>query len=183
MKFEDNIFLIGFMGAGKSTVAKELERKLGVKRVEMDQRIVDGCRMTIPDIFDKYGETYFRNLESNCLIELQHEKPCIVSCGGGVVTRDENVRYMKESGRIVLLTATPATILERVKDNDDRPLLRGNMNVEYIGGLMGKRREKYFAAADIVVATDGKTVGGICGEIVQGLEKIGDRVKRHESID
>lgn len=169
MDFDYNIFLIGFMGAGKSTVAKELERRLGAKRIEMDQRIADGRGMSIPDIFDKYGETYFRNLESNCLIELQHEKPCIVSCGGGVVTRDDNIDLMKASGRIVLLTATPATILERVKDNDDRPLLRGNMNVEYIGRLMEQRREKYFAAADIVVETDGKAVGEICGEIVGKL--------------
>ena len=77
----------------------------------MDQLIVEKQGMSISEIFDEYGETYFRNLESNCLIELQHERQCIVSCGGGVVMRDDNADNMKANGRVVLLTADPATIL------------------------------------------------------------------------
>ena len=65
-----NIFLIGFMGVGKSTIAKALQKKLGADVTEMDQMIADGQNMSIPEIFEKYGEFYFRNLESNCLIEL-----------------------------------------------------------------------------------------------------------------
>ena len=75
--------------------------------VEMDQLIVEQRGMAITDIFEEYGETYFRNLESNVLIELQKRKQTIVSCGGGVVMREENTDHMKKNGRVVLLTAKP----------------------------------------------------------------------------
>lgn len=167
--FDYNIFLIGFMGAGKSSVAKEIKNQLEMDYVETDQMIVEGQGMSINAIFAKYGEPYFRNLESNILIELQKKKQTVVSCGGGVAMREENVQHMKKSGRVVLLTAKPETIYERVKDNTDRPLLNGNMNVAYISELMEKRRPRYEAAADVVVATDGKDVTQICAEIIGKL--------------
>ena len=80
--------------------------------------------------------------------------------------KEENVRLMKESGKIVLLTAEPGTIYERVKDSTERPVLNGNMNVGYIEELMEKRRPKYEAAADVTIATDGKTSEEICEEIL-----------------
>ena len=167
--FNYNIVLIGFMGAGKSTIAGELKDKLEMDRVEMDQMIVENRGMSISEIFDEFGEAYFRNLESNTLIELQKRKQTIVSCGGGVVMREENADHMKKNGRVVLLTAKPETIYERVKDSDERPILNGNMNVEYISGLMEKRKERYEAVADVTVATDGKNVTQICEEIIAKL--------------
>lgn len=95
----------------------------------------------------------------------------VVSCGGGAVLREENVALMKSCGKIVLLTATPEAIFDRVKDSIDRPVLNGNMNVEYIAELMEKRRPKYEAAADLVISTDMKNVREICEEILQELEK------------
>ena len=163
------IFLIGFMGAGKSTIAGELKDKLEMDRVEMDQMIVEKQGMSISEIFDEYGEAYFRNLESNTLIELQKRKQTIVSCGGGVVMREENTDHMKKNGRVVLLTAKPETIYERVKDSDERPILNDHMNVEFISSLMDKRKERYEAVADITVATDGKNVTQICEEIISKL--------------
>ncbi len=167
--FDYNIFLIGFMGAGKSTIAGELREKLEMDRVEMDDMIVQKQGMSISEIFDEYGETYFRNLESNTLIELQKRKQTIVSCGGGVVMREENADHMKKNGRIVLLTARPETVLERVKDSDERPILNNNMNVEFIAGLMEKRQEKYLNAADVIIETDGKTISQICEDIIAKL--------------
>lgn len=167
--FDYNIFLIGFMGAGKSTVAAELQEKMEMERVEMDQMIVEEQGMPISEIFDTYGEAYFRDLESNTLIALQKQKQVIVSCGGGVVMRDENLEHMKKNGRIVLLTAEPETIFERVKDSNERPILNDNMNVEFIRGLLEKRKPRYEAAADITVATDGKDAAEICGEIISKL--------------
>lgn len=167
--FDYNIFLIGFMGAGKSTIAGELKDKLEMNRVEMDQMIVERQGMPISEIFDEYGEDYFRNLESNALIELQKSKQTIVSCGGGIVMREANAGYMKKNGRVVLLTAKPETVYERVKDSDERPILNNNMNVEFIEGLMSKRRKHYEAVADITVATDGKNETQICEEIIAKL--------------
>ena len=79
---------------------------------------------------------------------------------------------MKESGKIVLLTATPQTIYERIKDSTDRPVLNGHMNVEYIRELMEKRREKYEAAADLIVATDDRSIEEICKEIIEGVRQL-----------
>ena len=94
----------------------------------------------------------------------------VVSCGGGSVLRDENAALMKENGCIVFLRATPETIYERVKDSTNRPILNGNMNVEYIRELMEKRRPRYEAVADICVDTDGKDVDAISEEILKAVE-------------
>jgi len=170
-----NIFLIGFMGTGKSTIARELEKMLHTECMEMDEMIVKRQGMSIPDIFEQYGEDYFRDAESKLLMDLKKKENVIVSCGGGVVVRPENIGYMKESGTIILLSATPQTVYERVKNNTNRPILNGNMNVEYIAGLMEKRREKYERAADITIITDNKNVEEICKEIIKSLENQEDK--------
>ena len=170
--FSYNIVLIGFMGAGKSTISDYLSTMLDMKLVEMDQEISERQQMSIPDIFAPYGEEYFRNLETDLLRELQTGKNCIISCGGGVALREKNVVEMKKNGRVVLLTASPETIYERVKDSNDRPLLKGNNNVEFIADLMEKRREKYEAAADVVIQTDNKTILQICEELIGKLTEL-----------
>lgn len=167
--FSHNIVLIGFMGAGKSTISEFLSTMFAMKIVEMDQVIAEREEMSIPDIFATYGEEYFRNLETKLLIELQEEKNTIISCGGGVAMRKENVVEMKKNGKVVLLTAQPETILERVKDSDERPLLNGNKNIEFIRELIGKRREKYEEAADVILHTDNKSIMAICEELIEKL--------------
>ena len=161
-----SVFLIGFMGAGKSTIARALQRGLGFPLIEMDERIVKEQGMSINDIFAQYGEDHFRDIESQLIVDIGKEEPSIVSCGGGVVVRPQNTQNMKEIGRIVFLKATPETIYERVKNSTDRPILNGHMNVEYIAELMEKRRALYEAAADITIQTDGKMREQICEEII-----------------
>lgn len=167
--FNYNIVLIGFMGAGKSTVSEYLSTMFAMDVVEMDQVIAEREEMSIPDIFATYGEEYFRNLETNLLKEMQTRTNTVISCGGGAAMREENVIEMKKNGRVVLLTASPKTVYERVKDSNDRPILNGNKNVEYIAELMEKRREKYEAAADVVIQTDGKSVLEICESLILKL--------------
>lgn len=164
---DNNIVLIGFMGAGKSTVSEYLKDTYGMDVVEMDQVIAERVGMSIPDIFEIHGEEYFRNLETGLLKELQSRKNTVISCGGGAALREENVAEMKKNGRVVFLTAAPETVYERVKGSDERPILNGNKNVNYIAKLMEKRRAKYEAAADVLVATDGRDVQSICEEIMK----------------
>ncbi len=173
MKETCNIFLIGFMGCGKSTVAAKLNRMYGMNVVEMDQMIARQQKMSIPEIFKQYGEAYFRDLESNLLKKIQLGFNQVVSCGGGIVLREQNVAEMKKNGRVVLLTAKPETVLKRVRGNDDRPILKGKKNVQDIAELMEKRREKYEMAADIIVVTDDKSIQVICEEIMQKIKEIG----------
>ena len=161
-----NIFLIGFMGAGKSTVARHLQKRLKMNLAEMDERIEKEQGMTIPEIFEKYGESRFRDLESELILTIGKEGNTIVSCGGGVVVRPENIEYMKKNGRVFYLKTSPETVYNRVKDSTNRPILNGNMNVEYIASLMEKRRALYEGAADITITTDGKSVDEITDEII-----------------
>ena len=170
--FDYNIVLIGFMGAGKSTISEFLKTVFAMEVIEMDQIIAERQGMSISDIFETYGEEYFRDLETSLLIEMQSKKNMVISCGGGVPMRERNVVEMKKNGRVVLLTAKPETILNRVKDNHDRPLLEGNKTVPFIADLMEKRREKYQAAADIVIETDGKSELEICEELVKKLRAL-----------
>lgn len=170
--FHYNIVLIGFMGAGKSTISDYLSTMFAMRLIEMDQVIEEREEMSISDIFATYGEEYFRNLETKLLKELQNTNNCVISCGGGAALKEENVKEMKKNGRVVLLTASPRTVYERVKDCDDRPILDGRNNVEVIAEMMEKRREKYEAAADVVIQTDHKTVLQICEELITKLMEL-----------
>lgn len=167
--FDYNFVLIGFMGAGKTTISNALKRIFAIDVVEMDQIIAEREGMPVSEIFETYGEQYFRDAETNLLVELQGRKNVVISCGGGTPLREENVAEMKKNGKVVLLAATPETIFERVKDSHDRPLIENNKNIPFIARLMEQRRPKYEAAADIVIHTDGKSEYEICEEIISKI--------------
>ena len=170
-----HIFLIGFMGTGKSTIARTLSKYMGIQRIEMDEAIAKQELRPITEIFAAEGEAYFRYLETEYLRNLLNKERKVVSCGGGVPMIRENVELMRSCGTIVLLDARAETVFERVKHSTARPILNGNMNVEYIESLMEKRKDAYEAAADICIDTEGKDVGEISREI---MEKLGLRTKK-----
>ena len=176
--FDYNIFLIGFMGAGKSTISDYLKTVFAMDIIEMDQIIAERAGMSISDIFETYGEQYFRDCETNLLIEMQSRTNVVISCGGGTPMRECNVVEMKKNGRVVLLTAKPETILDRVKDSHDRPLIENNKTVPFIADLMSKRREKYEAAADIIIETDGKSELEICEELIHSLRQMDAKAEK-----
>lgn len=163
------------MGTGKSTISEFLKNSFAMEVIEMDQIIAEREGMTISDIFEVYGEQYFRNLETNLLIEMQSKTNVVISCGGGTPMRECNVVEMKKNGRVVLLTAKPETILNRIKDSHDRPLIENNKTVPFIADLMEKRREKYEAAADIIIETDGKDELQICEELILRLRQMDNK--------
>lgn len=167
---KENIFLIGFMGAGKSTIARTLKNSHGMRLVEMDEQIEAQEAMRISEIFQVHGEAYFRRLETELLEGMRQQENTVVSCGGGVPMRQENVDAMRKSGKIVYLSAEAETVYKRVKNSHNRPLLEGNMNVEYIRELLGQRMPKYLAAADVTVATDGRSAEDICQDILAACE-------------
>lgn len=165
MEINKNIFLIGFMGCGKSTMARLLSEKTGAKLIEMDETIEEESGMSINQIFEQYGESHFRDLESLLIQRIVEEGGTVVSCGGGAILRSENVACMKKNGVVVYLSATPQTILKRVQYSTNRPLLNGNMNIEYISGMMEKRLPHYLAAADITIVVDDKSKQEILDEL------------------
>ncbi len=169
MQLKKNIYLIGFMGAGKSSVSRAMAEKYGFRETDTDEMIVSREKMPIPQIFEKKGEAYFRNVETIVLKETAKKRGMVVSCGGGVILKEENRRLMKESGEVILLLAKPKTIYERVKNGKNRPLLNGNMNVEYIEKLLKERTPLYELAKTREIATEGKTPERIAEEIYRTI--------------
>ena len=165
------IFIIGFMGVGKTTVSYYLSQLMNMNEIDIDRYIEKLEDMTVAEIFEKLGEKYFRQCETRTLQKLQDENSAIVSCGGGIVLKEENINIMRSQGKIILLTASPKTIFERVRYSDERPILNNNMNIEFISSLMEKRREKYLSAADIIISTNDKSVKVVCEEIISELAK------------
>lgn len=159
------IYLIGFMGCGKSTISKKLAGQLQLPYIEMDEILVKQFGKPITEVFADEGEEAFRQAETALIRKLGEAGAAVVSCGGGAAMRQENVRYMKEKGVVVLLQASPLTIYDRVKNSTSRPLLNGHMNVKYISDLMAKRAPFYEAAADLTVSVDGKRADQIVAEI------------------
>lgn len=164
---KSTIFLIGFMGTGKSTIAEYFKEHYGREVVEMDEVIEEQEQMAISRIFEEKGEAYFRELETGLLERLQGRENLVVSCGGGVPLRPCNVEIMRKSGKIVFLTARPETVYERVKDSHDRPLLEKNKTPDFIASLMEQRKGRYEEAADFLVETDGRSPKEICEEITE----------------
>ena len=166
MMLKNNVFLIGFMGCGKSTISKMLSEKLGLKMVDSDEYIENEQNMKISDMFKKYGEVDFRKCDTEFLAGLSSSEGYIVACGGGMAVNEKNVSLMKQKGTVIMLTATAETIFERVRRSTHRPLLNGNMNIDYIRKLMNERTPAYTNACDHMISTDNKSPFVIADEII-----------------
>lgn len=174
MRMRD-IILIGFMGAGKTTVGKRLAGSLGCRFVDTDEYIVSKAGMPVSEIFERYGEENFRARETDALRDLLSEEDmAVLSVGGGLPMREENRRYLRELGKTVYLRARTETLVKRLAGDESRPLLRGQDLQERITELLRQRGAVYEAAADIILDTDGKNIGIIVQEIAEiagGSEK------------
>ena len=138
-----NLVLIGFMGTGKSTVSDYFHTQYNMDIIEMDQIIAQREGMSITEIFNRYGEEYFRDLETALLVEMQSHKDVVLSCGGGVPMRERNVKEMKKIGRVILLTADPETILKRLKEDHSRPLQEHRLRAGSHGQPTGQIRSGF----------------------------------------
>ncbi|MFT9600218.1 shikimate kinase [Mesobacillus sp.] len=163
------IYLIGFMGSGKTTVSQELAENLEIAVYDTDREIVKLAGKTINEIFAIDGEEKFRVLES----EVLHSMPladAVVSTGGGIIGSEKNRLLLKEKMNVVFLNADFSTIMERLKDDDTRPLLSQD-NMEAAEKLYNLRLPLYREAANIEVDASGKTVSTIADEIIQRMKK------------
>lgn len=167
--FPYNIALVGFMGTGKSTVGKDLSRKLEMGYMDTDAMIQEKMGMTIKEIFKRYGEAHFRKLEKEVVAEVSEAKNTIILCGGGVVLKQENVENLRKHSKVILLKAQPETLYERIRQDDTRPVLKGQMSLEGIRDLLEKRKEAYNESADMTIQTDDKSVDEISTQIITQL--------------
>jgi shikimate kinase len=138
-----NIIITGFMGTGKTVVAIELARKLGMKFIDMDQLIEERQEMSISDIFVRYGEKYFREQENKLVKELSQKENMVIATGGGTFLNLENTRILNQEGKIICLYANSQTIYNRLKKKNNRPLIKGNNILNKIKHLLEKRKRIY----------------------------------------
>lgn len=148
------IFLIGFMGSGKSTLGAKLARQIGYAYVDMDHLIEDTAGMTVPGIFSEHGEAVFRKWEHDILIELCKRDNIVVSTGGGAPCHHDMMRIMNEHGTTIYIKLTPEALKARlIHSKTDRPLIKGKTEPELfhlITSMLGDREKYYLQATHTV---------------------------------
>ncbi len=137
------IFIVGLMGSGKTSVGKILAKKVGRNFFDTDQEIIKNEKLDISQIFNKYGEDYFRELEHTILKKIISNEGSIVSTGGGIVLKKENIDIMKDNGIIIFLNIDVETQIARIKNKKNRPLLK-NSNLEDDLKNMKNDRDKIY---------------------------------------
>lgn len=165
------VFLVGFMGAGKTSVARKLARMAGVASVDMDTYIERCEHKRVKDIFAEVGEDGFRAIETQTLYELGMKKdPMVVSCGGGVVLRPENRKALSELGLVVYLSVTAAEAASRISDVSSRPLFGDLQNAQRV---IDERLPLYEEVADVTIDTVGRGSSSIAHEVFDILKDKG----------
>ncbi len=164
------VFFVGFMGAGKTTTARKLARMAHVAAVDMDTYIVRREQKSVTQLFDAVGEDGFRAIETEVLAELATKDPMLVSCGGGVVLREENRRILKEQGFTIYLRVTAREAASRISDLSTRPLFGDLDNAQRV---IDSRLDLYEEVAHVSVDTAGRGSSSIAREVLEILEKEG----------
>ncbi len=164
------VFFVGFMGAGKTTVARRLARNCGVAAVDMDTFIERQAGKRVKEIFAEVGEEGFRAVETDVLRQLAGGEGRLVSCGGGVVKQPENRELLANQGFVVYLRVSADEAAGRISDRSSRPLFQ---DLDAARTLNQEREPLYAEVADVVVDTAGKSVGAIASEVRRALLKEG----------
>ena len=167
-----NIVILGFMGTGKTSIAQQLAKDLGLEFVEMDSIIEDREGITINQIFATKGEPYFRKVESEVAHELANKEGLVISAGGGVVLNSQNIDTLQKNGILICLDAEPEEILKRVSKEIHRPLLNVEdpFPLEKIKELLNFRKP-YYGRIAIHVDTTGKDIEEVVGKVKELVEE------------
>lgn len=162
-----NLFLIGPMGAGKTTVGKQLSDTLRVDFIDSDHEIQRRTGVDIPTIFEFEGEEGFRNREQTMIAELTAREGIVLATGGGAVLREVNRQHLSSRGFVVYLQCTPEQQYDRTRRDKNRPLLQTEDPLEKLRSLMQVRDPLYRQTADLVISTEGKNTQAVVREIVK----------------
>ena len=162
------IILIGLMGAGKTTIGKELSNKLNLRFIDMDDEIEKQSKMSIVDIFEKYGENRFREIESKLLEKIALEDDIIISTGGGIIKVDDNRKLLKKQDNVVFLNGSIYTLVKNLSnDIYKRPLLKDSTDLYIkIEELLKERYEKYKESSNIIIDINNKNINEVVSQIL-----------------
>ncbi len=161
----NNIFIVGLMGSGKTSIGKFLAKRTGRLFIDTDNEIIKESGMTITEIFNKFGENYFRDLEHKVLLKAKSIENHVISTGGGIILKLENIKIMKNSGTIIFLDIDVETQLSRVRNKKNRPLLDSNNMVENLVNIKKERDYIYKNISDYIISISEKNKSEIVGKI------------------
>ncbi|HLS28219.1 MAG TPA: shikimate kinase [Opitutales bacterium] len=162
-----NLYLVGFMATGKSTVGRALASRIGYRFCDSDAEIERRTGLSIPQIFEMEGEETFRRYEREFIEDGHPDSNCIVACGGGLVAQPGMTELLKKKGVVICLFATPETILKRTSGNRNRPLLNVDDPEKQIRDLMEKR-EPFYRRAGTMILTDNRSLS----ELVEHVQRV-----------
>lgn len=174
MRAAGNVFLVGPMGAGKSTIGRLLARDLNLEFLDSDHEVEARTGASVALIFDVEGERGFRSREASVIADLTAREGILLSTGGGAVLDSENRRHLASRGTVIYLQASVAQQLERTRFDRSRPLLRADDPEKVLTTLLEERDPLYREVADIVVATDGRKARAVASDIVEQLKAAGE---------
>jgi len=167
-----NIYLVGLMGAGKTTIGRQLARRLGRRFYDSDHEIVARTGVPIPTIFEIEGEEGFRRRESQTIAELTATSGIVLATGGGVVLNPENRRLLHETGWVVYLNVPPGKLYERTRHDRNRPLLRVEDPLGKLEELHALRDPLYREAAHLVVDGSHLVASGIVHHLLREFNRL-----------
>lgn len=171
MSSNDNIYLVGMPGAGKTTVGRQLARRLHRQFIDVDHEIEVRAGVRIADIFEAEGEASFREQEARVIADLSNQSNLIVATGGGAVLRPENCAAIKKSGLVVYLRVAPRILFDRTRYDANRPLLQVANPMMRIEELFTQRDPIYQDVADLVMTSGGGSVSYLVTQVERELRK------------
>ncbi len=161
-----NLYLVGFMGVGKSALGRRVAKELGYQFIDSDQSIEKKCGRRISEIFKKEGEASFRQYELEFIQSGHPSSRCVVSCGGGLVIQDGMRERLKDKGVVICLFASLETIIERISRNSDRPLINVTNPEMRIRELFAERESVYMKSGPCI-STEGRTIAEVVRHILR----------------
>ena len=168
---KSNVYLVGLMGSGKTSIGKILAKRMGMNFIDLDNEIIKDQQCSISEIFDRFGEEKFRHLENEKLLSTVEIDNCVISTGGGIIMDQDNIKIMVENGYIIHLDIDLETQLLRIKNKKNRPLLRDKDDERKILVKMRKERDHIYKKIAIgSVNTSNKKRNDIVNEVVNIIE-------------
>lgn len=167
----NHIIIEGFIGSGKGAVAKIVASRLGISRVDVDRCVAQKLKMTNGEIYDRFGEPYYRAMETLVLDELTGiSTRHVIILGSGVAMMPQNASYLKSLGRVYYIRMRQSTLLERIRDDQRHAWLRGEEKDDKIARLYKEREPAYRKTADVIIPAEGKSVEEIAEAIIEDIQ-------------